>query len=127
MGSAAEAEAGEGCMSYLSKAVEEAAADLVRSGALDDAIFGIVEDRVRSGPDDGLTETGFVLKMTVAMIDASNPRLSFRKARKLAGRAYAEFLRDNKLTFGADGWDWSGVGARIVAGEYEIDHWERAA
>jgi len=110
--------------SLVAKAVEQAAADLVRSGAFDEAIFKIVADTVRRGRDAGLSETGFVMKMAVEIMDLSRPTIPFRAARRMAGAAYSEFLRENKIQFGEPGWDWSGASARLVVHEYETDHWD---
>lgn len=110
----------------IEKIVIDHAAELIRRGAFDDAITDVIVDAVRKGPDNGLTRTGFILKMAVEMIDYSTPPLSFQQAKARAVQAYHEHKRDCRIFFGEPGWDWSGVGARIVAHEYEIDLWERA-
>jgi hypothetical protein len=105
------------------RTIVDEAADLIRSGAFDDAISGIIVDGIRSGSDDGLTEIGFVLKMAVELIDRSSPHMSFDDAKRLAGYTYQLFRKENRVKFGDADWDWSGRGAREVIHGYEIDYW----
>lgn len=93
-------------------------------GAYDDVIANGILDIVRGLPDDGITATGFVLKMTAELVSSSQPQLKFRDAISQARIGFREFLRDSRTRFGADGWDWSGRGARDIAREYIIAYWE---
>lgn len=111
----------------IAQTVVEAAEELVRAGAFDDSITDVVVTTIRSAPDEGLTETGFILKMTVEVMAKSVPSLKFASAKKIAIRGYRDFLRENSVKFGDPGWDWSGAGAREIAHEYEIAYWEIAA
>lgn len=118
-------------MSGLRKFIERAAVDIaanaIAAGEFDNAIEGIIVDTVRTGKDTNLSRVGFILKIAVELIDKSKPPLAFKKARDMAHEVYNQFRRDNEMVkFGASGWDWSGVGARELANEYEITHWEIA-
>lgn len=44
----------------------------------------------------------------------------------LARDTLSQFLRDEKIGFGAADWDWTREGAITLAQEYEIEHWEAA-
>jgi hypothetical protein len=102
----------------------QAAEDAIKSGAFDDAITAVIIDQVRAGRDDGLTRTGFILKMAVEMIDRSTPKIGLRHAQCLAVQVHRAYCRDNKIEFGKPGWGWGGSDARAIAHEYEIDFWE---
>lgn len=103
------------------RAVENA----FENGAFDNAIGKIIADTVRDCGDDGLTHNGFLLKMTVELIDRSVPPLTFRAAREMADNIYTQFRKDNGgVRFGDPDWDWSGSAARTLADEYEIQYWE---
>jgi hypothetical protein len=109
----------------LEYAVEAIAADMIKRGVFDDQIAAVIVDTIRSGKDDGLTRIGFILKMAVEIMDRSRPRLSFDAAKKEAGAAFADFLRDSRIKFDDVGYDWSGRGAREVAHTYVIEYFEK--
>lgn len=105
------------------KAVEHTV-NAMKGGEFDYAIERVVIQSIRTGPDDGLSRLGYILKMAIELMDRSCPPISFQQAQRLANDAYHQFRRDNNVRFGDAGWDWTGRGARIVAQEYVIAYWE---
>lgn len=104
--------------------VVKVAAEAIEQGVFDDAIQGIIVDTLRQR-DTGLSRVGFIMKIAVELVDRSTPPLPFVQARDIAYEVYAQFRHDNEMVkFGHPDWDWSGAGARTLAQEYEIDHWE---
>ncbi len=110
----------------LGEIVIESAAAAIKAGAFDRQIEDMIISTARQR-DDGLSRIGFVTKIAIELMDKSNPRLSFSRAKTIAADVYQTFRRDNGMVlFGDPAWDWSGVAARILANEYEIEHWEQA-
>lgn len=50
--------------------------------------------------------------------------MKFQAAKALAISTVRQYLRDEKIKFGDTNYDWSWEGAKIIAREYETDHWE---
>lgn len=50
-----------------------------------------------------------------------------REAWELARSTIAQFLADEKIAFGAPGYDWSAEAGADLMVEMEIDHWERSS
>lgn len=106
----------------------ELAIKALEGGVFDDAIEEVIVKTVREGRDSDLSRIGFILKIAVELIDKSKPAIPYKRARDMAYEVYAQFRRDNGMVkFGHPDWDWSGSAARLLAQEYEIDHWEPAA
>lgn len=111
----------------IGEQVAEEAMQAVKNGKFDSAIEDVIVRTTRDGPDEGLSRIGFILKITVELIDRSVPPLPYKRARDMAEEVYQQFRRDNDgVKFGDPDWDWSGSAARTLAEEYEIDHWEPA-
>lgn len=114
---------------WIGRVAISAAEDAIKSGVFDSQIERVIIDQVREGHGDRpLTRVGFILTMTVEMIDRSSPPLTFKAAKALAYQAYEEFCANNGgVKFGDPGWDWSAAGAKTMAEEYSIQYWEPCA
>lgn len=55
-----------------------------------------------------------------------SPTMDRDYAQLLAVGSLAEFLKDEGIEFGADGYDWGAEAAAIIGEEYETRHWEAA-
>jgi hypothetical protein len=65
-----------------------------------------------------MTATQFVVQMAVHVGVGGN--MQARDALPLASGAYREFLADEKIEFGAHGYDWTKSGARTLAEDYVL-------
>ncbi|GJD72604.1 hypothetical protein [Methylobacterium goesingense] len=72
-----------------------------------------------------MTRTQFIVAMAVEIGVAGN--LPARRAVPLASAAYRAFEEGCEVEFGDPGFAWDEDAARIVAREYEINHWEMCA
>lgn len=62
----------------------------------------------------------FSRRMAIIVMKEAN--VSFSAAYQESRIALEEFLNDEKINFGALGWDWSDDGAEAVAQEYILRH-----
>lgn len=65
----------------------------------------------------------FVKHMQARMMQVDKT-LDGKRAWELALNAYREHLKDEKIQYGDDRYDWSKDGAYELIQAYEIDHWE---
>jgi hypothetical protein len=112
---------------WFDKAIESAVQRGINAALeehLDKAIECVTIQTVRSRVS-GFSRVGFVLRIAVALMDASRPTLSFERAKEIAGEVYRQFRADNEgVKFGTEGFDWDASAAITLAEEYEIQHWE---
>jgi hypothetical protein len=104
----------------LSQVIEEAATETVSNYFKSPAFAEVVKSACQSNPR---------WNWTVAMgrrFKAVNPSLTVAEAWDLAVRTTNEYLKDEKIAFGVAGYTWDVHGAREIADEYEIRHWEAA-
>lgn len=110
---------------YIAREATRAVAEGISSGRYDHEITGAIVRAIRSAPDSGLNRLGFVSKMAVHLMDrCDRPKISFSCAKAGASNALRDFLAGEKIAFGEPGYDWSGAGARLLAQELVIEHWE---
>lgn len=101
----------------VDNAIGKAISDVMKS----DQVKRLIDQEIRKNP-----RLMFVLAMRDEMLRV-DPTMDRRKAFNVAVRVLNEFLADEKIAFGAEGWDWSHSGARTMIRENEIEHWERIA
>ncbi len=101
--------------------------NMVESGEFDRLLEASVVKSVRTAPDTNLNRNGFLLKIAAELVAYSKPPIDLWEAKKMARDLYEEFRRDNNgVKFGDPEFDWSGSSARVLAHEYQIEHWEPA-
>lgn len=64
---------------------------------------------------------GFLLEVAFELIRAG---LKAKEALQMARETVAEFLKDEKIAYGAKGWDWTQAGAQTLAQENCIQYFE---
>lgn len=80
-----------GLQEQIKSVAVEAASEAISNGEFDHELEQIILDTVRKGRDIGLSRIGFILKMTVELVDHSKPPLAFQKAKAVAFVAYTQF------------------------------------
>ncbi|MCJ2128203.1 hypothetical protein [Methylobacterium sp. E-045] len=72
-----------------------------------------------------MTRAKFIVAMAREIAAAG--RLTARRSLQLAAEAYRAFVEGNGIEFGDEAYAWDEDAARLIAREYEINHWEAAA
>lgn len=104
---------------------EKAAKDFLSSDRMLDLIDTAILKAIRETPNDRrLTFVGFINKMAITIYDAAGQQITYDEAKRWSMGVWMDFKRDNGVLFGADGWDWDGAAARLLAHEYSIQYWD---
>lgn len=77
---------------------------------------------------DAMAPSGLTMRQFAGEVGLELARHGMRGDQTLstAGRIVLSFLADNKIAFGNPAYDWTIKGAKTVAHEYEIRHWEES-
>lgn len=105
----------------LGQIVEETATNTVAEFFASDAFKDMVLDAARSNP-----RYTWTIEMA-RYFRSVDPTLAPQTAFDLAVQTTNEYLRDEGIEFGDEDYVWDAGGARDVADDYEVDHWERPA
>jgi hypothetical protein len=104
------------------RAAKDAVDNMVASGEMDRLIRGAV-DKILAKPEYAWFHFAKLMQAEMLRVDPTmTPKDSFHRARD----ALFDFLKEEKIQFGAPGYDWTPQAARELAHELEIRHWEGA-
>lgn len=91
-----------------------------------EAIQPLILQNLRETPDNcRISEHAFILKIAVALYDASQCKMPWLWAKEQASDIYRQFRKDcPDAQFADKEYDWTGSGAKSLAEEYSIQYWD---
>lgn len=109
----------------VEQGVNEAMREFTAPGGRFEQVVGEIFDKVMGLklPDTApLNQVQFTFAIAQALGKAG--MRPAERCRQRAVTLLAEVLADEKIKFGDDTWTWDRHSARILAREYEIEHWD---
>lgn len=91
---------------------------LVEHPDMQKTLTGAIQREIEAHPAFQL-----ILGGTRRLIEAS-PALASKDAWEKSRQCLLQFLKDEKIKFGAPGYSWDADAGRILVEEYEIEYWE---